>query len=133
MAYQNDQERRQFVRVKAEITVRYKFLSKTRTDRELEPVYDGRSTNIGGGGLLLQGQIPKLDWIPDLLLQRMAIGCNLIVPTADMPIKVLTRVAWIEALDEDTQTFALGLRFREITTADQDVIFRFIIRSQMPS
>lgn len=133
MSFQSDQERRQFVRVKAEITVRYKFLSKTRTDRELEPVYDGRSTNIGGGGLLLQGQIPKLDWIPDLLLQRMALGCNLIVPTADMPIKVLTRVAWIEAIDEDTQTFALGLKFREITTADQDAIFRFIIRSQMPS
>ncbi|MBI4578587.1 MAG: PilZ domain-containing protein [Planctomycetes bacterium] len=121
------------MRVKAEFAVRYKFLSKTRTDRELEAVYEGKSANIGGGGLLLQCQVPKLEWIPDLLLQRMAVGCNLLLPTADLPIKVLTRVAWIEALDEETRSFAVGLKFREITSQDQDAVFRFIIRAQMPS
>lgn len=121
------------MRVKAEISVRYKFLSKTRVEPELETVYDGISANMGGGGLLLHGPIPKLDWIPDLLLQRMAVGCNIILPTHDIPLKVLTRVAWIESVEEDAQRFAIGLKFREITSQDQDAIFRFIIRSQMPS
>lgn len=121
------------MRVKAEIVVRYKFLSKTRNEPELETIHEGRTANVGGGGLLLSGPIPKLEWIPDLLLQRMAVGCNLFIPTSDIPLKLLTRVAWIESVDEDSQTFALGLKFREITSQDQDAIFRFIIRSQMPS
>ncbi len=121
------------MRVKIDVTIRYKFLSKTRNDQELEAIFEGRSANLGGGGLLLQGQIPRLEWIPDLLLQRMAVGCNILLPTAEGPIKLLARVAWIESLDEDSQTFSIGLRFREVTTADQDAIFRFIIHSQMPS
>lgn len=121
------------MRVKTDLQVRFKFLSKTRTDIEMEPVYDGVSVNLGGAGLLLHAKLPRLDWIPDLLTGKMSLGCNLLLPTADQPIKVLTRVAWIESADEDTGTFAIGLRFREITTADQDAIFRFVIRAQMPS
>jgi c-di-GMP-binding flagellar brake protein YcgR len=119
------------VRLKSVVGVRYKFLSKTRTDPELETIHEGRSNDLGGGGLLLQGPIPKLEWIPELLLQRMAVGCNLVLSPSEAPIKVLARVAWIETLDEEAQTFGLGLRFREIAGHDQEAIQRFVIRAQM--
>lgn len=128
-----EQERREFVRVKLEVPVRYKFLAKDRTEPELGHVYEGTTWNISGGGLLLSGRIPVLSWLPDLLLQKVLIGVNVLLPGSDAPIKALARVAWVETIDEGTQRCGIGLKFREITTADRDMIFQFVIRSQMPS
>lgn len=128
-----EQERREFVRVRVQIPVRYKFLSKVRTGKEMDEVYEGATTNLGGGGLLLLGKIPLVDWIPELLMQKIVIGVNLLLPHDEAPIKALTRVAWVETFDEATMKCNLGLKFKEITQADKDRIFKFVIKVQMPS
>ena len=133
MALPYEQERREFVRVRTQIPVRYKFLSKTRQDTAMDEVYEGTTTNLGGGGLLLLGRVPVLDWISELLMQKIVIGVNLLLPQDDQPIKALTRVAWVETFDEVTMKCNLGLKFKEVTQADKDRIFKFVIKVQMPS
>ena len=128
-----EQERREFVRVKLEVPVRYKFLCRERTEPDFDRVYEGTSWNISGGGLLLAGRIPVYGWIPELLLQKIMVGVNILLPGQDDPIKALAKVAWIESIEEATQRCGIGLKFREITTHDRDNIFQFVIRSQMPS
>jgi c-di-GMP-binding flagellar brake protein YcgR len=133
MTLPSDQERREFVRVRIQIPVRYKFLSKVRHDPALEEIYEGTTMNLGGGGLLLLGRIPVVDWIPDLLMQKIVIGVNLLLPQEEAPIKALTRVAWVETFDEQTMKCNLGLKFKEVTQQDKDRIFKFVIKVQMPS
>jgi c-di-GMP-binding flagellar brake protein YcgR len=128
-----EQERREFVRVKVEVPVSFKFLCKTKQEPEMAQIYTGVTSNLSGGGLLLVGKIPVLAWVPDLLMQKIVVGINLHLPAEDMPMKALTRVAWIETIDETSLQSAFGLRFKEITTADRDKIFKFVIRAQMPS
>jgi c-di-GMP-binding flagellar brake protein YcgR len=99
----------------------------------MDQIYEGTTSNISGGGLLLLGKIPILNWIPDMLMQKIVVGINLLLPAQDTPIKALTRVAWIETVDEKTHRCAMGLKFKEITQEDKDRIFKFIIRAQMPS
>ena len=123
-------ERREFVRVTADIIVRYKFLS-TDPFRKFEEIYEGKTNNISGGGLLLVGKIPDFKMITELLMQRIVVGVNIILPSNPEPIKALSRVAWIEAIDESSQECAMGLKFKEITKEHQDKIFQFIIRSQL--
>ncbi len=127
-----ESERREFVRVRASLSVRYKFLRQSGEDID-EKVYEGVTQNLSGGGLLLTGKIPDLGWIPDLLMQKIVIGVNIIFPDSPEPIKALTRVAWAEAFEEGSGKCAFGLMFREITKEAQDKIFRFIIKSKMPS
>ncbi|MFH1231961.1 MAG: PilZ domain-containing protein [Planctomycetota bacterium] len=133
MAESFEQERREFIRIKLEIPIHYKFLCTHLKDNRLDEIYRGFTSNISGGGILLKGPVPEFSWIPDLLMQKTVIGVNMMLPTEEEPIKALTRVAWIEAIDEKTHYCTLGLRFKEITRDDQDKIFKFIIRSQIPS
>lgn len=128
-----EQERREFVRVKLEIPIRYKFIAPYVKDERIERSYEGTTSNISGAGLLLKGPIPDFNWIPDLLLAKMVIGVNISLPTEMDPIKVLVRIAWVEALEEQTHYCTMGLKFKEITREDQDKILKYIIRSQMPS
>ena len=128
-----EQERREFVRIKAELSIRYKFLSSYMEDKRFEEIHQGYTSNVSGGGLLLKGPIPDFGWIPDLLMHKIVVGVNIQLPTEEDPVKILTRVAWIESIDEKTKKCVVGLRFQEVTRDDQDKIFKFIIRSQMPS
>jgi c-di-GMP-binding flagellar brake protein YcgR len=124
-------ERREFVRVKVEVPVRYMFLCKTIRDPEMERIYEGTTSNIGAGGILLVGQIPKLEYIPEMLLQHIVLGLNIFLPQLQEPIKALARVSWVETIDEQTRKGGMGLRFRDIPLADRDKIFRFVIAAQM--
>lgn len=127
-----ESERREFVRIKTSLSVRYKFLNRAGEDID-ENVHEGVTQNLSGGGLLLTGKIADVGWIPDLLMQKIVIGVNIMLPDSDEPIKALTRVAWAEAFEEGPGKCAFGLMFREITKDAQDKIFRFIIKSKMPS
>lgn len=127
-----ESERREFVRIKAGLEVRYMFL--TNSDVEVPGgVYEGITQNVSGGGMLLIGKIPELQWIPDLLMQKIVIGVNIYLMDSDEPVKALTRVAWVEAVDESSMKCGFGLTFREITKDQQDRILRYIIKAQMPS
>lgn len=130
MSFEYETEKREFVRIKVDIPVRYKFLSR---DFELDEdnVREGITRNISGSGLLLLGHMPQPEWITPLLMQRIVLGVNILLPMIENPVKALTRVAWIEAIPEGADRCAMGLKFREITKEGQDEIFRYVIRSQM--
>jgi c-di-GMP-binding flagellar brake protein YcgR len=126
-----DPERREFVRVRAELPVKYKFLSQDQAIVSDE-IFEGTTSNISGAGILLVGQIPNSDWITGLLMERIIIGVNLFLPGNSEPVKALTRTAWIEALDERARRCSIGLRFKEVTKDHLDRLFKFVIRAQMP-
>jgi len=126
-----DPERREFVRVRAELPVKYKFLSQDPGFLSDE-VFEGTTSNISGSGLLLVGQMPNADWITGLLMERIVIGVNIFLPGSNEAVKALTRTSWIEALDERSQRCSIGLRFREITKEHLDRLFKFVIKAQMP-
>jgi len=128
-----DADRREYIRIRSELNVRYKFLAAIIPDQNLDKIYEGKVTNISGSGIMILGPIPDSRWIPELLMQRMVIGINFMLPNEEEPIKTLTRAAWIETIDENAHICSLGLKFKEITTKDTDKIFRFIIRNQLPS
>ncbi len=126
-----DAERREFIRVRAELPVKYKFLSRDPGFASDE-IYTGTTNNLSGGGLLLVGSVPNTDWITDLLMERIAVGVNIFVPSHPEPVKALTRVAWIEAMDERAHGCSMGLKFKEVTKEHLDKIFKYVIKAQMP-
>jgi c-di-GMP-binding flagellar brake protein YcgR len=126
------EERREFIRTKAELTVKYKFIAPYRQDIELLEIYDGKTRNISSTGLLLEGRIPNFDWLSEMLMFKMVIGVNIFLPGDPTPLKVLCRSVWLEAIDEKTLICRMGLMFKEITKEHQDRITRYVIHCQMP-
>jgi c-di-GMP-binding flagellar brake protein YcgR len=126
-----DAERREFIRVRAELPVKYKFLSH-QPGLVPDEIFEGTTNNLSGGGLLLVGSIPNTDWITGLLMERIVVGVNVLLPSDPEPVKALTRTAWVEALDERAHRCSLGLKFKEITKVHLDKIFKFVIKAQMP-
>jgi c-di-GMP-binding flagellar brake protein YcgR len=121
-------ERREFVRIKVDIPVRYKFLSKVIDCPD--EIFEGTTGNLGGGGMLLVGKVPDPHWYAELLMQRIVVGVNFLLPSFDQPIKALCRVSWIEA-PESPGRVAMGLKFKEITRDHLDEIFRYVIKAQL--
>jgi len=127
-------EKREFTRVKIDLSVRYQFLSQKPDDNRtgLGKTEEGRTRDISAGGFLLLGKVPKVSWISDLLMQKLIVYASIDLPDGKPPIEALTRVAWLETIDEENLTCAMGLSFREVAREDQDRIFRFVIRSKAP-
>jgi len=124
-------EKRQFVRVPVDVEVKYRFIQPRSTGAPTEETtYSGKTGNIGAGGLLLVADLPEADLIADLLMGKIIVGLELYLPD-HAPIQALSRVAWLESVDEEKGTCAIGLSFKEITAADQDKLFRFVITSRM--
>jgi c-di-GMP-binding flagellar brake protein YcgR len=128
MAIRYESERREFVRIKVDIPVRYKFLSKVvQIDDE---ILEGTTGDLAGGGLLLVGKVPNPSWYCDLLMGRVVVGVNILLPSAADAIKALCRVAWLEASDDGTR-IGMGLKFKEITRDSLDEIFKYVIKAQL--
>ncbi len=125
-----DSTRCQFTKVRTDIPVRYKFFSKS-IDLQNDTVYEGTTSRLSANGLLLVGKIPSLSWIPGLLVGKIVIGVNVLLPNVAVPIKALTRVAWIEAIPEGSERCTMGLTFTDIAKEHQDEILKFMIRSQI--
>jgi Tfp pilus assembly protein PilZ len=125
------EERREFLRVSCSVPVKYKFLSRIRDYPEMETIYDGVTRNLSKGGLLLEGEIPDVDWASEILTQKIVIGVNLFLANAPNPVKALTRIAWIEPIATDTRLTAFGLMFKEIDRVSEDLITQFVIREAM--
>ena len=122
-------ERREFVRINISLPVRYKFLSPG-AQKKSDEMFSGTTTNLSAGGMLLVGKIPSSDWLGDLLLQKVILGINVLLPESQEPLKMLARVRWVESLNAQNEC-AMGLVFKEIKRSDQDKIVQLIIRSQM--
>jgi c-di-GMP-binding flagellar brake protein YcgR len=128
MTERYESERREFVRIRVDVPVRYKFLSKAVPVPE--EVYEGTTGDLGGGGLLLVGRVPDDALIVHMLTQKVVLGVNLLVPASQEPVKALCRVAWLEAA-EAAGRVAMGLKFKEISRDSLDEIFRFVIKAQL--
>lgn len=124
-----ESERREFVRIKMDVPVRYKFLSKSVEVGDA--VYAGTTGDLGGGGLLVVGKIPDAAWYVGLLTQKIVVGVNIQLPQAMEPIKALCRVSWIEATESESGRVAMGLKFKEIARDSLDEIFKFVIKAQL--
>ncbi len=124
-------ERRRFVRLRAELDVRYKFLSSAFSLGDpAKGVYDGKTVDIGVGGIMLIGKVPVASWLQGLLAHTIVLGVNLLIPRQPL-VKSLTRVAWLEATGNEDE-YALGLEFREIADESRNTISRYIISRQLP-
>lgn len=130
MSFEYESERKAFVKINTDIPVRYKFLSKV-IDLADESIHEGTTSHISGHGLLLMGKIPSVSWIPGLLMEKIVLGLNILLPSVDAPVKVLARVAWVEAIPEGSDKCVMGMTFKEIAKQHQDQILKYIIRAQM--
>lgn len=131
MSFEYEVEKREFVRIKVDIPIRYKYLSREVELGDDDKVFEGGTRNISGAGMLLIGKLPNPAWLTPLLMEKIVIGVNIMLPSVTEPIKALTRVAWIEAMPEGPDRCVMGLKFKEITKESQDSIFKYVIRSQM--
>ena len=123
------QEKRKFVRIESSLPVKYRFVTSS-PDFDDNRVYEGRTDNIGGGGLLLTGQVPGVDWITELLMEKVLLAVTVELPEGK--VKAIARVAWLEAIDQNTEVCQLGLTFKEITSENRDRILDLVIRSHAP-
>jgi hypothetical protein len=127
-----ESDRREFIRVKVSVPVRYKFLYHDLEHPDLERIWEGSTSNLSGSGLLLRMKVPHLEWVTLLLTGKMKVGVNLILPTYELPVKALCRVSWMESMDPATRKMNVGLSFREIGREAQDEIVQYIVKTQMP-
>lgn len=124
-------EKRNYLRVQAELPVRYRFLRPGSSGSTALDTCEGRSLNVSGGGLLLLGPVPDVHWVVDLLMEKIIVFVEIDLG-GDAPVRALARVAWLEGLEERTRTCRMGLKFKEITRDAQDRILNYIIESQLP-
>ncbi len=125
------QEKRRFVRIERSLPVRYKFLSSTAEYHD-DSTREGLTDNIGGGGMLLTGQVPGMDWITELLMEKVIVACSILLPGSGEPVQAIARAAWLEAVDQNTEVCQLGLTFKEITQEDRDRILNLVIKAHAP-
>ncbi len=126
-----ERERREYVRVKAEVPVRYRFLSHA-ADFEATDYTNGTTSDVSGGGVLMEVMVPDADWIPGLLTERIFLGIELDLPGEDEPVRALTRAAWVQAeVQGNGDSCLMGLRFKEITREDLDRVFKYVIMRQL--
>ena len=97
----------------------------------IRDIPEGSTNSLSGEGCLLIGKIPSLNWIPGLLMGKIFISGNILLPSLDIPIKVLCKLAWIEEITEGRDRCVMGIRFQEITKENQDEIMKYIIKIQM--
>ncbi len=124
------QEQRQFVRVASSLPVKYRFVSSDPEYND-ERVREGLTDNVGGGGLLLTGLVPSVDWITELLMEKVVLAVTIGLPDAS-EVQAIARVAWLEAIDQNTEVCQLGLTFKEITNDDRDRILNLVIKAHAP-
>src|SRR5210317_1834751 len=77
--------KKEFVRIHTDVPVRYKFLSK-EIELEIDKIFEGTTNCLSGGGFLLHGKLPSLNWIPALLMGKIHLGVNLLLPSSDQPV-----------------------------------------------
>jgi c-di-GMP-binding flagellar brake protein YcgR len=126
-----DSQRRKHLRIDIELKVKYRFVGEDPKN-VTNKVYEGQTVNIGGGGMMVSGQIPGPEYITRLLMEEVMLVMSLELPDQKEHVKFIARTSWIEHLDEEKGTCSLGIRFVEITKTDSDRIVSCIIKSQAP-
>lgn len=77
---------------------------------------------------MLQGSIPQLGWIPDLLTEEMKLDLKIDFPVDDFDLNTSAQVAWIDPQDKGEDQFQLGLEFEDLPDDKRKRIVDFVIR-----
>ncbi len=129
----SESDRREFPRLRCKLLIRYKMLSTAVQDPGMDQVFEGTTTNLSMGGLLLTGPIPNLDWVKDLLLGRINVGLNFLLPGQEVPAKALAKISWLEAKDEEAMSFRIGLRIVDMPADHRRTLSEFLMQqSEIP-
>ena len=119
-----------FGKVKVEVPVRYKFISKVVEVTD-ETVHAGRSNNFSSKGIVLQGKLPSDELLGHLLRGEVYVGMNIMLPNREEPIKALGKIFWIEVDEKRPEWCEMGANFVEIDKDAKDALVRFTIRAQI--
>ena len=60
------------------------------------------------------------------------MGMQIKLPNLPGPIRALCRVVWLSPVEDEDDTYAMGVEFYSITETDRDAVTDFIIRSYWP-
>lgn len=121
-------EKREFFRTGMDFPVEYRFLDVGAPEQYPE-IYQGKTENLSGGGLLLIGKIPHKSWVPDLLMGKILVGVKINLEDSTS-LKALAKMAWLERQDDDS--CLIGLRFREISQRAQDTLIELVLDRHLP-
>jgi len=112
-----ENERRTFVRINADVPVRYNIPKKVNNPK---PV---KTKNISVGGIAIS--------LNEKLALRDRISLEMEMPDVPTPVMVIGEVVWIrEDVEQEDQQgvrhFSAGIEFKEILPKDQAKISKFI-------
>lgn len=133
METKTSMERKEFALLREALPVRYKFLSKRVGGPLRDEVFEGTTNDINTIGMRLEGRIPEAVWTVDMLTRQIYLGINVLLPGNDDPVKALARVLWIEGWEGDQRATGIGLKFRDIETADRLRLSELIGRIRKPA
>jgi len=125
-----DSERRQFVRIPLTVPINFNLIS-SESGNKVGPAFKGETSNVGAGGVLVTGEMPPVEDVTALIVQRLILAGEMEMPDDPKPILFLGRVAWIEDIDTENRRCSLGVIFKELTQLDRDRLYQFVIRSTM--
>jgi len=134
MAYSLKPENRDFIRINTELLCEFKFLGQEMDLPGLDKTAKGIISSLSAGGMLLEGPIPDMTWIPLLIMRKFVVGVKLELPGYEEPVMALCRAAWIDRANKKSKTehtAVFGLEFKEVSSGDKDRVLDYVIRQLM--
>jgi c-di-GMP-binding flagellar brake protein YcgR len=129
-----EKERRGNVRIKISVPVHFVVFDSeaaTKLDfRETIKLRTAMSQNLGVGGLGMDTDELRDEWINDLSSGLIKIALKFELPTSS--ISATAKVAWIkkrESLKPGEKRYILGLNFLDISTIDTNKIANLVVGS----
>jgi hypothetical protein len=126
----SDERRESFgyVTIQRPLTVEYTFMRDGVAEGKS---HVGKTRYFGRNGFVLDGAIPKLNLVPDLLTGVVKIKVRMNIPAGDMPVLSVAQVAWIETIDPMTYQCKIGITFHEILPQLKEALYQYIIKQQL--
>jgi c-di-GMP-binding flagellar brake protein YcgR len=127
-------DRRQSVRLSKELSSKFMLIDEEKS-AEITNVRSASIRNISAGGALMECTDLKDEWIEGLVSGMIKVALEIEVPESENPVRALARAVWFSKIDKDEKTkqekYILGLKFVDITTASQDIIRNYIIKTYL--
>lgn len=127
-------DRRQSVRLSRELPAKFMLIDEEKS-AEITDVRSGSIRNISAGGALMECADLNEEWIEGLISGMIKAALEIEVPESESPVRAMARAVWFSKIDKDEKTkkqeYILGLKFIDITTASQDIIRNYIIKTYL--
>ncbi len=126
------QDQRDNVRLSQVLAAKFMLIDEEKAMKITKMQY-GFVRNISAGGALLEIDDFNSEWTQWLDSQVIKVLLEIEVPEVENPIRLLARTAWFSKISgsEGSQLIkcVLGLKFLDITTAGQDIIKEYVMRT----